>query len=412
MSNENDVSNSTLKNFYYIYEGTESEKENDEINIKKNSNNSINNMIIEENQNCSLNDKEKDVFIKYIIKFFNDYLNIMSFLLNYKEKIEFPKLDSNELESHIKFLAQINTIYEKIKNTVEDTKKINENLCNGLCDILFGEMKVEDFNDFSFKSEKYTSGGKEQNKRKNLDNNKIALLEKRFTIDNTLKKSYETYVRGKIYLEEKCKIGNYFAPEFDFVIQNIIKGEDINNLPYGWIGIGLNAFRFYPGDGDWLLNQTKKNEWVDGFIGFYKLICLEKEEISSKIPRILRELVFKKEKFKEYEKKVKIKDKRHWRIMEKGIYVYSKIKNAEDGEKGIYLDSKIKNAEDEKKDIYVYSKIKNAEDNPKNIPKNYYLILLNVKVKQDEICEPKNEDIWFLESKFIKIYRILFKKID
>lgn len=32
------------------------------------------------------------------------------------------------------------------------------------------------------------------------------------------------------------------------------------------------------------------------------------------------------------------------------------------------------------------------------------------KVKINEILEPENDDFWVLDKKFIRIYRILFKK--
>ena len=34
-----------------------------------------------------------------------------------------------------------------------------------------------------------------------------------------------------------------------------------------------------------------------------------------------------------------------------------------------------------------------------------------VRVKISEICQPENEDVWALDKKYIRIYRILFKEI-
>ena len=193
-----------------------------------------------------------------------------------------------------------------------------------------------------------------------------------------LEKLYKRFFDIKSYLLKECKfLKQDFDSRTDFILENIFenlsKDKDVNNNPYGWIGIGLNILGLYEKDGDWLLNHTEKNEWVDGYITFSKLINQEKNGLISLKPDILHDLAFDNDKFKEFEKEVKIKDKNHWRIMEKGIYVHSKIKN---------------------------TNIKNEN------------ILLNVKVKKDEICVPKNEeDIWLLDAKFIRVYRILFKNI-
>ena len=72
-------------------------------------------------------------------------------------------------QSHTDFLYKINDIYKKIKNNDEDTEMINEKLSDELLDILFAKFKDENL-DVSFKSQKYTSGGKNQNINNNNKN--------------------------------------------------------------------------------------------------------------------------------------------------------------------------------------------------------------------------------------------------
>ena len=79
---------------------------------------------------------------------------------------------------------------------------------------------------------------------------------------------------------------------------------------------------------------------------------------------------------------VNFKDSRHW---------ITKI------EKRIHLNDKFENAE---KDVGL---IKVNDEN--------YKILFMARVKIDEICQPKGKDVWLLNKEFIRIYRILFKKI-
>ena len=65
------------------------------------------------------------------------------------------------------------------------------------------------------------------------------------------------------------------------------------------------------------------------------------------------------------------------------------------------------------KDIYLNYKIENAEKEAALIEVNgkKYKILLMARVKIDEISKPKDKDVWVLDKEFIRIYRILFKKI-
>ena len=379
--------NSTNKINSAIFYGYSEEKNNEKINlsnIQNNNNNNINNI-----NNININNKEiNEEFIDYFIKFFEHYYNRASFLLNNKVYIEIPKKDFNDYNLQKQFLMDINNNYEE-KNNFEGTYYINETLRKGIMNNIInsnkGKILNDDFQntmDEFFTLEKYSSGGKKDKIKLNNENLGKSQINFQLMHKNPLP-IYEIFFDAINYLKKECKFSQtHFDSKTKFILENnfskLIEDKEVNNLPYGWIGIGLDVFGLYEKDGDWIL---KNNEWIDGFIGFSKLINLETKEISSLIPYILLELAFNNENFKEYEKKVDIIDKRDCRIMKKGIYVYSKIKNAENEPVGI------------------------------NIGKNDYLILLNVKVKQNKICEPKNEDIWFLDAEFIRVYRILFKNI-
>ena len=142
-----------------------------------------------------------------------------------------------------------------------------------------------------------------------------------------------------------------------------------------WIGIGLNVCNKYEEDGDWLITHNKNSKWANAYLGFNQDI--------SDLKTILHDLAFNNEKLEKYENEVDFKDERHWiKRIKKRIYIYNKIENAENYAGRLDIDDK------------------------------KYKILFMVRVKIDEICQPKNEDIWALDKKYIRIYRILFKEIN
>ena len=195
-----------------------------------------------------------------------------------------------------------------------------------------------------------------------------------------LNQFFENFKRTKNYLIKHCKfITDNFDSSGDFLIpnlnNNIIRGSEIYYPPYMWIGIGLNVCGKYEENGDWLMTHNKDSIWANAYLGFDRDI--------SDIKANLHDLAFNNEKLEKYEKNIDFKDKRHWiKRIDKGIYLYNKIENAEN-----------------------YAGILDIDDKK-------YKILFMVRVKIDEICQPKNEDIWALDKKYIRIYRILFKEIN
>ena len=304
------------------------------------------------------------------------------------EKIK-KKINGNKITSYINFLNEINKIYtEKNKNINNKSDEINEKLTRVLFEIIFyGNNKKENFITYDslfdtlYRNEKYTPNNNKENKKcskaKKTDINLVLLQMKMLT---KLDPFFENFKRTKNYLIKHCKfITDDFDSRGDFLIpnlnNNIIRGSEIYYPPYMWIGIGLNVCGKYEENGDWLMTHNKDSIWANAYLGFNQDI--------SDLKTILHDLAFNNEKLEKYEKNIDFKDKRHLiKRIDKGIYLYNKIENAEN-----------------------YAGILDIDDKK-------YKILFMVRVKIDEICQPKNEDIWALDKKYIRIYRILFKEIN
>ena len=335
-------------------------------------------------ENTEYNELDKDKFLNDIKKYFKYCYEMFNYLLNYNGKIQFPMIYGNKITSYINFLNEINKIYtEKNKNINNKSDEINEKLTRVLFEIIFyGNNKKENFItydslfDILFRNEKYTPNNKKENKKcsktKKTDINLVILQMKMFT---KLNQFFENFKRTKNYLIKHCKfITDNFDSSGDFLIpnlnNNIIRGSEIYYPPYMWIWIGLNVCGKYEENGDWLMTHNKDSKWANAYLGF--------DQDISDIKANLHDLAFNNEKLEKYEKNIDFKDKRHWiKRIDKGIYLYNKIENAEN-----------------------YAGILDIDDKK-------YKILFMVRVKIDEICQPKNEDIWALDKKYIRIYRIL-----
>ena len=340
-------------------------------------------------ENTEYNELDKDKFLNDIKKYFKYCYEMFNYLLNYNGKIQFPMINGNKITSYINFLNEINKIYtEKNKNINNKSDEINEKLTRVLFEIIFyGNNKKENFITYDslfdalYRNEKYTPNNNKENKKcskeKKTDINLVLLQMKMLT---KLDPFFENFKRTKNYRINHCKfITNDFDSRGDFLIpnlnNNIIRGSEIYYPPYMWIGIGLNVCGKYEENGDWLMTHNKDSIWANTYLGF--------DQDISDIKANLHDLAFNNEKLEKYEKNIDFKDKRHWiKRIDKGIYLYNKIENAEN-----------------------YAGILDIDDKK-------YKILFMVRVKIDEICQPKNEDIWALDKKYIRIYRILFKEIN
>ena len=239
---------------------------------------------------------------------------------------------------------------------------------------------------FFFHLEKFSASGDDKVKIINFSREILNFQNILIKIQNKFKELLSI----KNYLIEHCKFKNNFDSRGDLLIpntSNILKrGKEDYNPPYGWIGIGLNVSGKYEEnkddeDGDWLFDY-EDSKWANAYLGFYQEKNNNNIKISDNIKEYLHDLVTNDEKLEIFERKVDFDDSRQW------------IKRYE---KGIYLSPKIENLEKEAGIISIGNKI--------------YEVLLMAKVKIKEISQPKNKDIWVLDKKFIRIYRILLKEI-
>ena len=355
--------------------------------IPKNNENNINHINLEPNkkEKFKLNEPEKDNFIRSLTKIFEKIYKQSNFLLNSKDKIVFPILKENSIDFEIQFLKDINSIYIKNKKDKFETKLINTKLQDSLLQIIKdGDYTANDFidilSDDSFQPQKYNPNIKENTKP---NSKKDSLYHKNFSdkIKSGLKNISDNFIEVKRFLLKECKFSERnFDDRGDFLIpnlsNNIKRGSEIYYPPYMWIGIGLNvcAYKKYEKDGNWLFKDYENSQWTNAYLGF----CPENNDIKT----ILHDLPFNIEKLEKYEKENDFLDTKHWKKR---------------FGKGIYLNNKIENAE---KDSWII-----------NINKKKFKVLFMVRVKISEICQPENEDVWALDKKYIRIYRILFKEI-
>jgi hypothetical protein len=168
--------------------------------------------------------------------------------------------------------------------------------------------------------------------------------------------------------------GNLLMPD---ISGNLLREKKSNDLPFGWIGIGLNVLGKYDND-DWLINNTDSSEWVTAYYGIVIDSIFEFRNLIQNI------------------------------IMKKGL--------EESEESSSLTDS---NLSDKKyiweigKDVCLTPSIKNAENDAKkiSIDNKEYKIVFMEKVFKNGIKEADRTDYWILDNKNVRIYRILFKEI-
>ena len=344
-----------------------------------------------------LNEKEKNDFIENVTKSFKFIYKGIINLINDKFITKYPILnsDDDDIESHINFLKEI--ISKKPNNIKRE--EFNEQLFSNiysviaagkpnlyLLDILFRiELELEAYHHFvNEKKDKKKSNIKEK------FNYSIGIMK----LGRKIKALADIYLKTRDFLIKDCKFSlkKDLASGGDFLIPNLRNNTKRGNKdyypPYGWIGIGLEVLGKYTENeddvnGDWLIKINKGSKWANAYFGFnQEKNNNTKIKISNNIKDYLHELVKNNEKFEMFERKIEFEDKRQ------GEKKY---------EKGIYLNPKIENAEKEAGSITIEEKT--------------FKILLMVRVKIDEILQPKNEEYWVSDKKFIRPYRILFKEI-
>ena len=389
MDNSTNGNESTIKNFYG---DKETDKTIDNIPpIPNNDNNYYSNKSMEI-EKTELNNYEEKKFLENNKKIFDYYYSRATILLNLKKDIIYPNLDLNDFNSHVNFLKEINRIFlDYNKNNIVSEYYANDDLKKKILEVVYynTKEKIKKFEffrifDYVFNMEKYT-----------LNNNDKKIINFPNEIQNIqnillkLENKFKELISIKNFMIENCNFKKEFDSRGDLIIPNtsnvLKRGTEDYNPPYGWIGIGLNISGKYnenedDKDGKWIF-EKKDSKWANAYLGFYQ----EKNakiKIADNIQKYLLELVTKNDKLEIFEKEVNFLDSRHWKNrFQKGIYLNSKIENVEKYAGIITIDNKI------------------------------FKFLLMVKVKISEISQPKNEDVWVLDKKFIRVYRILFKEI-
>ena len=228
------------------------------------------------------------------------------------------------------------------------------------------------------------------------------LLLKNFSIDNIIKsehfekltlkhineypifsKFYEIKLLKNNLLIEKYKIDQkYFDNRGNFLVpnsrNNIFRGKELYDPPYGWIGIGLKVLGKYKDGNNWLEDISNNSEWAIAYRG----IGYNKDNKSGKIFNILKYFILKDFNIVINSFQSKLNDIRHGGEVKDGIYLTPYINIAEK-----YTDCI-------------------SFNNQK------YKVLLMAKVKIDKIREPEGSNFWVLNNEDIRIYRVLLKKIS
>ena len=391
MDNSTNGNESTIKNFY----GDKgSDKTIDNIPpIPNNDNNYYNNKSMEIAK-TELNNYEEKKFLENNKKIFDYYYSRATILLNLKKDIIYPNLDLNDFNSHVNFLKEINRIFlDYNKNNIVSEYYANDDLKKKILEVVYynTKEKIKKFEffrifDYVFNMEKYS-----------LNNNDKKIINFPNEIQNIqnillkLENKFKELISIKNFMIENCNFKKEFDSRGDLIIPNtsnvLKRGTEDYNPPYGWIGIGLNISGKYnenedDKDGKWIF-EKKDSKWANAYLGFNQENNSNNKIIlkTFTIKDYLYDLVTKNEMLEIFERKVDFDDKRHW------IKKY---------EKGIYLNSKIENVENDSGIVTIGDKI--------------YKLLLMVRVKIDEISQPKNKDVWVLDKKFIRVYRILLKE--
>ena len=362
--------------------------------IPKNDSNYDNNKSIEIAK-TELNNKEEKNFVENFKKIIDYYYSRATILLNLKKDIKYPNLNLGDFNSHVNFLKEINRIFSEYTNSnIASDYYLNNELKNKILEVAFNNKneKINEFEfvkifDLLFHPEKFSLNSKDKSNiinfsREILDFQNILLK---------LENQFNKLVSIKNYFINYCKFKNLFDSRGDLLIPNttniLKRGSEDYNPPYGWLGIGLNISGKYnenkeDEDGKWLF-EKKDSKWANAYLGFNQENNSNNKIIikSFAIKDYLHDLVTNNEMLEIFERKVDFDDKRHW------IKKY---------EKGIYLNSKIENVENDSGIVTIGDKI--------------YKLLLMVRVKIDEISQPKNKDVWVLDKKFIRVYRILLKE--
>ena len=307
-------------------------------------------------------------------------------LFGHTKKVHLSRSNSNIDEDFFSDEKSLGTNeeddFDKIKNNLlyfinvvaKGKDNLNENLSNTIIYKFSNSLNIKNNNIFIMLNEKVNNFVKSKqffdlkNQQINFENPILdQWKEVKLLTDNLL--CNECKIEKKYF---DCK-GNFVNPNLSC---NLIRGSEIYDPPYGWIGIGLNVERKYDNN-DWLTNNTNLSEWAIAYHGLNSKISSD-----DTIKKLLR-FIITKNLIKEgiSKKKSNSIDIRHSKKVGEGIYLCPKIKNAEEFAGIISFNNK------------------------------KYKVLFMAKVYIKEIREPQNTTFWVLDEKFIRIYRVLFKEM-
>jgi hypothetical protein len=253
--------------------------------------------------------------------------------------------------------------------------KKNVKVISNIAEMISAILSVDKKNIFLLINEKIDNFVKSQNF--------YDLEIKHFFNDNPIfNKLREVKILSENFLCCKCQIkkynldyrGNTVNPNSS---NNLIRGTEKYDPPYGWIGIGLNVLGKYDnGNNDWLTNNTNSSEWAIAYRGI-------SPNYLSNINELLKNIITTNCLNNGISGiKAKSNDKRNWGKVGKGIYLTPKIRIAEEFTTEISFNNK------------------------------RYKVLLMARVYIKKIREPENSYFWVLNDEDIRIYRILFKEIS
>ena len=180
------------------------------------------------------------------------------------------------------------------------------------------------------------------------------------------------------YLIKECNIKDFIDCKGNFIIKinNKDKTKEKYYPPYEWIGIGLKVLGKYDND-EWLLNDSKDSKWAIAYHGVGGRLSIK--QVKDKLQK----------KIKEGLKQGKSQPKSHLEdIRHPGKQIGT----------GVYLTPNINIVEN-------YSGIISFN-------KERYRVALMAKVEIEKIRESKDINFWVLNSEYIRIYRILLKKLN
>jgi hypothetical protein len=166
--------------------------------------------------------------------------------LNLNKEIKYPTLNINNLKSNIKFLEDIDKIYNDNAKSIAISPQYGVQILKDIIiDVMFNnpnelekEEEIRDAFERNFSLEKYDPNEK-GNQRKPAYSTKILILPSFRKIERKFLEliSIKNYLKTN-YINDLDSRGDFILPN----TRNILKrGNEDYNPPYGWIGIGLNV---------------------------------------------------------------------------------------------------------------------------------------------------------------------------